>query len=678
MRTVIAFPRTVRVIENVWIPLPDGARLAARVWLPDDAEAEPVPALLEYLPYRKRDFMRARDEPMHHYFAGHGYASVRVDIRGSGDSDGALADEYTEGEHDDASAVIAWLAAQPWCTGAIGMFGISWGGFNALQVAARQPEALKAIITLCAADDRYADDAHYMGGCLLNENLIWGTAFFMYHLLPPDPEIVGERWREMWRERLENAVLFPAHWLRHQRRDDYWRHGSVCEDYGAVACPVYAIGGWADGYSNAIPRLLAGLKGPRKGLIGPWAHVFPQNGVPGPAIGFLQEALRWWDHWLKGRDSGIMDEPMYRCWMQESEPPQPQYDTRPGRWVAEETWPSSRIEPLHLSLGAAGTLTDGNGEEARLETSSPPVTGLTSGSWCAFGQDGEMPIDQRPDDGRSLVFSSEPLPAPLEILGAPELGLEFDVDRPVAQVIVRLNDVFPDGASARVSYGVLNLTHRDGHASPAPLQPGRRYRVTVRLNDIAHAFAAGNRIALAISTAYWPLIWPAPESVLLGVHAGASRLTLPVRPPRREDENLAPFPPPESGPASTARVLRGSTLKRTFERDIPTGDVVYRIFNDGGEFDGASLAYLEDIDLEAGFAMLQRYRIGEAEPTSASAELVAHTLLRRGDWAPELRGRVEMSADRHNFRIVAKVVANEGLSEVFAREWDETIPRDLL
>ncbi len=678
MKIVTSFPRRVRDIENVWIPMPDGARLAARIWLPEDAERDPVPALLEYLPYRKRDFMRARDEPMHRYFAGHGYASVRVDIRGSGESDGVITDEYTEGEHDDATAVIEWLAAQPWCTGAVGMFGISWGGFNSLQVAARQPDALKAIMTLCAADDRYADDAHYMGGCLINENLTWGFSFFMYHLLPPDPEIVGARWREMWAERLENAVLFPARWLEHQRRDDYWRHGSVCENYDSIQCPVYAVGGWADGYSNAVPRLLAGLTVPRKGLIGPWAHTFPQNGIPGPAIGFLQEALRWWDHWLKGIDTGIMDEPMYRVWMQESLPPQPQYEERPGRWIAEEEWPSPRIQSRTLFPDATGMLADAAGEEIRVEIASPPATGMTSGSWCAMGQEGEMPIDQRPDDGRSLLFTTEPLGERLEILGGPELTLTFDADRPLGQVAVRLIDIFPDGASARVTYGVLNLTHRESHAAPSALEPGRRYEAVVRLNDTAHAFAAGNRIGLAISTAYWPMLWPAPEPVALGVYAGTSRLTLPVRPARDDDSALRPFEAPETGPGQDPTVLRNSTLRRSIERDLPTGDVVYRVFNDGGEFDGAALVRLEDIDLEAGFAILQRYQIGEADPTSAKVEMVSHALLRRGDWAPELRGRVEMSASPRHFRIEAKITANEGSSEVFQRQWDETIPRDLV
>jgi uncharacterized protein len=678
VKTVTDFPRPVRAIENEWIPLPDGTRLAARIWLPEDAERLPVPALLEYLPYRKRDFMRSRDGPMHHYFAGHGYASLRVDIRGAGDSEGLTLDEYTEREHDDAIAVIEWLAARPWCNGAVGMFGISWGGFNSLQVAARAPAALKAIITLCAADDRYADDAHYMGGCLLNENLIWGTAFLMYNALPPDPEIVGERWRRMWQDRLAGTELFPALWLRHQRREAYWKHGSVCEDYGAVRCPVYALGGWADGYTNAVPRLLERLRVPRKGLIGPWSHAFPHISTPGPTVGFLQEALRWWDHWLKGIDTGIMDEPMFRAWMQDSVTPKPQYETRPGRWVAEAAWPSPRIERRVLALDAGGFLVAGNAAEKRLEIQSPPATGVMGGNWCAFGRDGEMPTDQRADDGRSLVFDSAPLSEPVEILGTPALRLVFDSDRSVAQVIVRLNDVFPDGTSARVSYGVLNLTHRDSHEFPEPLVPGDRTEAVVRLNDIAHSFPVGNRIRVAVATAYWPIVWPAPEPVTLGVYTGASTLELPVRPPQAGDAELRPFDIPEEGPGEAAKVRRPSTRRRTVERDVPSGDVVYRVFNDGGEFDGAALVHFEDIALHAGFAVSQRYRIGESDPLSARAEMTAHAVLRRGSWTPELRGRVELRATRDAFVVTARLTANEGDEEIFTRAWEETIPRDLV
>src|SRR5207249_3630245 len=205
MRIRTAFPRPVRRIEHCWIPLPDGCRLAARLWLPEDADTSPVPAIVEYIPYRKRDFTRARDEPMHHYFAGHGYAAVRVDVRGAGESDGVLLDEYSEQEIGDGVGVIDWIASQPWCTGAVGMIGKSWGGFNALQIAARRPAALKAVVSVCASDDRWADDAHYMGGCLLNENLTWGSVLTTFAALPPDPALVGDGWRAQWLALLEHT-----------------------------------------------------------------------------------------------------------------------------------------------------------------------------------------------------------------------------------------------------------------------------------------------------------------------------------------------------------------------------------------------------------------------------------------------------------------------------------------
>jgi putative CocE/NonD family hydrolase len=675
MKIVESFPNAFEEIENIWIPMPDGARLAARLWLPTDADRNPVPAVLEYIPYRKRDFMRLRDEPIHRYFAGHGYAAIRLDVRGSGDSDGVLEDEYSVQEIDDALVAIAWIADQPWCTGAVGMMGISWGGFNSLQVAARRPPALKAVITLCAADDRYADDVHYMGGCLLNENLQWGGILWHSNVYPPDPEIVGEDWRAAWRNRIEQTALFPALWLEHQRRDAYWRHGSVCEDFATIDCPVYAIGGWADGYSNAVPRLLAGLSTPAKGLVGPWAHTFPHAGVPGPAIGFLQEAVRWWDHWLKGEDSGLMDEPAYRVWMQDSVPPQPHYDERPGRWVAETAWPSPRIVPQRFFLNQ-GRLEAVAGEEVAIDFLSPQSNGLGAGNWCGFGSEGDMPIDQRADDGKSLVFDSDPLDEPLEILGAPEITLDLAVDQPTGFVAVRLNDVAPDGASTRVTYGLLNLTHRDGHDKVTPMPVGERVRVAIRLNDIAHAFPTGNRLRLAVSTSYWPIAWPSPSPVTLTVFAGASFVDLPVRPAAPEDAGLRPFEPPERAAKEKRTTLFSMNLKRSVERDLTTDETVYTLVGDGGELGGAALVRIEAIDLEVGYTQWQQYRIRDSDPLSAAIEMRQTTVMRRREWSIRIVSRLSMTADPERFRIEGRLETFDGDDAFVVRDWDERIPRD--
>lgn len=669
MQNAIDYPYRARVIENFWIPMPDGCRLAARLWLPETAD--PVPAIFETIPYRKRDFYRASDQTKHPYFAGHGYACVRVDLRGSGDSDGLLHDEYLKQEHDDAVACIAWIAAQPWCSGRVGMMGISWGGFNALQVAARRPPALAAIITVDSTDDRYADDVHYMGGCPLIDNLTWGTAFTAYQTRPPDPEVRGEDWRRTWMQRLEALPLLPAVWLSHQRRDAYWKHGSVCEAYADISCAVYAIGGWADGYSNVVPRLLAGLSCPRKGLIGPWGHRYPNDGVPGPAIGFLQDATRWWDHWLKDSDTGVMDEPMLRVWMQEPVVPKPFYAERPGRWVAETQWPSPRIALRTWYLTSHG-LAEAPGSETALDHRSPLTTGVGGGEWHAFGFGPEFPDDQREDDGRSLCFDTAPLRERLEILGAPVVTLDAAVDRPSAFVAVRLNDVAPDGSSLMVGYGLLNLAHRDGHEHPTAIEPGRRLRLRVQVSDCAHAFLPGHRIRLALSTNYWPLVLPSPEPVTLRVFAGDAALALPVRPPFQDDDRLAPFPPAMSPSPLPRTVWRTMARTKRLSRDMGTGRTEIEVTKDLGHY------RLDEIDLEISGKAEERFSIKGDDPLSARAEVDYGIVMARGQWRIETRLGTQLTATAKTFVVTALLEVFEGSIRIFTRTWSEEIARDTI
>ena len=673
------FPRRVRRIDNAWIPLADGTRLAARIWLPDDAEADPVPAILEYLPYRKGDAMARRDSRHHPYFAGHGYAAVRVDLRGTGDSDGVLMDEYTRQEQDDALEVLAWLAAQPWCTGRVGMFGISWGGFNGLQVAARRPPELQAVISMCASDDRYADDVHYIGGCVLALDMLpWAATMLTLLAQPPDPATVGAGWRATWFARMERTPAFVEPWLAHQRRDDYWRHGSVCEDYARIRAPVYAIGGWADGYSNAVPRLLAGLPGPRKGLVGPWSHAFPQDGEPGPAIGFLQECLRWWDHWLKDADTGIMDEPMLRAWVQDPVRPAGAHAERPGRWVAEERWPSPEIDLAEWTLAADGLRPPGAaprvGEPAEeaLQHHSPETAGQDSGAWCADGGSGDFPVDQRAEDGRSLTFTSPPLEERVELLGFPEVTLEVAADRPRALVAVRLCDIAPDGSSLLVTRGLLNLTHRDDHAEPTALEPGRRYTVTVRLDAIGQAIPAGHRLRVAIATSYWPWAWPSPEPVTLTVYAGpGSRLALPVRAPRDSDAALAPFGEPEWSEPMEQEVLRSDPTSRTLGRDLAGGAQEVRF-----QWDVGGHRRLAGGGPELDDTNRTSYRIVEGDPLSAGVRVRCESTLARDDWHTRVETDSHMTATATEFLVSHTLDAYEHDERVYARTWTLRFSRD--
>jgi uncharacterized protein len=671
VEVITRFPRAVREIVNTEIPLSDGTRLAARIWIPEDAEANPVPAILEYLPYRKRDGTSERDALTHPYFAGHGYACVRVDMRGSGESEGLLLDEYLKQEQDDALEVIDWIAAQPWCTGKLGIIGISWGGFNGLQIAARRPKALKAIVTIASTDDRYADDIHHMGGCLLNDNLSWASTMFAYMSRPPDPALVGERWRELWMYRLENTPLLITNWLQHQRRDAFWKHGSVCENYADIECAVYAVGGWADGYSNAVPRLLANLKAPCKGLIGPWAHKYPHFAKPGPAIGFLQDCLRWWDHWLKGRDTGIMAEPRYRVWMEDPVEPAAYLPHRPGRWVAEPSWPSKNIRPARLALNP-GRLGEQAEPEAQLTLTSAQDTGLYAGAWCPYGLGPDLPSDQREEDGNSLCFDGPALTETLEILGAPVAELELAADKPVAMVAVRLCDIHPDGSSERVSYGLLNLTHRESHEHSAPLEPGRRYRVRVQLNDIAHSFKPGHRIRLAVSTSYWPIAFPMPEPVLLTLFTGASTLELPVRPPRREDGALEDFPPAQGATPLAQTVLRKGGTRRIVERNLATDESIFTRHEDTGTY------RIDAIDLTVDQIKTGTYRIKSDDPLSADITIKWTQKLGRGDWQVRTETQTRFRATKEEFLIDATLDAFEGDKRVYTQIWDRRIKRDLV
>jgi hypothetical protein len=662
------FPRRVKIMRDVFIPLKDGTRLAAQIWLPGDAEKNPVPAILEYLPYRKRDGTTGRDAYTHPYYAGFGYAGVRVDIRGTGDSEGVLYDEYSEQEQDDALEVIAWLAKQTWCSGNVGMIGISWGGFNGLQIAARRPKALKAIVTLCSTDDRYADDIHSMGGALLVDKVSWGATMFSILATPPDPALAGDKWRDMWMERMGEHALWLLDWHTHQRRDAFFEHGSVCEDYRAIKCPVYAIGGWQDGYSNAVFRLLANLKVPRKGLVGPWAHKYPHFALPGPQIGFLQETLRWWDKWLKGIETGIMDEPMLRVWMNDTVRPRRQYLERPGRWVAEEVWPSKRIKAKRMALGA-GTL-GGKAGKGTLSISSPETVGQTAGRWCPYGADPDAPDDQRIEAGGSLVFETAPLEADVEFLGAPVAAVDVSADKPDAKVIAVLSDVLPDGAATRVSYGILNLTHRKGHAVPEAIVPGEIMSVAVRLREACHRFAKGNRIRIAFSTAYWPIVWPSPEKPTLTFHLAKSRLDLPVRPDRPQDANLPPFPAPESAAPLEQTEIRPDRSHWSMVQDFHTGTLEHRRETDDGEY------RIDAIDWTHGGRSRRSHLIHPDDPLSARAKYEIEQTYKRGAFSVRIATSVSMRPEKAHFVIDANLVAYEGETEVLKRQWHRKVPRD--
>jgi len=659
------FDRQV-VREDVWIPTRDGrTRLHARIWRPVDAESDPVPALLEYLPYRLTDWTAPRDAQRHPWYAGHGYASVRVDIRGHGDSEGLPGDEYDAQELADGVDVVNWLAGQPWCTGKVGMFGISWGGFNSLQIAALAPEPLKAIVTVCSTDDRYENDVHYTGGAVLGiDMLAWAGTMLAFAARPPDPASVGEdRWLPMWRERLDALEPFLHTWLDHQQRDDYWKHGSVCEDYTAIDAAVLAVGGWNDPYRDTVLRLVEHLPGDRvRGIVGPWSHQYPDRGLPpGPAIGFLQETLRWWDQHLKGIDTGVMGEPLLRAWITDPVPPATSYDVLPGRWVGDVKWPSQKISWESWPLGA--------GAEPVL-VRSPQHTGLDAGRFFPFGNASDLPPDQREEDGRSVCFDSEPVTERVEILGRPRVRLRLDSVTPRAHVVARLCDVAPDGSSTLVTRGVLNLLSRHGRDRAVEWTPGTYEDVEFELTGIGYAIPPGHRIRVAVSDTYWPWVWPHGERGELWVVPSESVVQLPVR--ERGSEPPIRFEEPEQAVPLDVTYHRPAepTPERLVTHDVAKGEWTLEVDpNYGG-----SRTYPDGLRYEE--SARETYRIRSDDPLSAHAVSEWRIRLRReDDYDAEIMARTELRATAADFVMDSRVEARANGETVAERAWHRTTPR---
>lgn len=651
---------------NMIIPLSDGCCLAARVWMPVSAEDLPVPAILEYIPYRKRDGTLPRDETMHPYMAARGYACVRVDMRGNGDSDGLMVDEYTAQELADAGEVIAWLAAQPWCSGSVGMMGKSWGGFNSLQTAALRPPALKAVVTVCSTTDRFEDDIHFKGGCLLGENVGWGAVMLSYSSRPPDPNLRSD-WRELWLKRLEADQFLATVWASHQARDDYWKHGSVCEDWSAIEVPVLSVGGWADNYMNTVSHLVMNLKSPVQGIVGPWIHQYPHMAVPGPQAGFLQIALRWWDRWLKGDLNGAETDPAYRAYVLHSAPPNPSGAHRAGHWVAETVWPSTRVTQKTLAL-SPGSILGGAGGTLDIKVATPQTLGLAAGEFFPMGLNAEMAGDQAGEDALAASFDAPPLAEPMQMIGSARLSLRLSCDKSKALIVARLCDVAPDGASVRIAHGMINLCHRDSRETPSAVPVGQPIDIGLTLDQMAYRLALGHRLRLSLSTTYWPFVWPSPEAATLTLLGGS--LDLPIHEGGTQEEWVPP--PAEGGPAWKHRVKRPGRAARRVEHDLLSGLVALVVENDEGDIENL------DHGLVSGGSMSERWSILPDLPLSARSEIVWTQRISRGEWSVRTEAQTQMWGDENYLHFRAQLQAWEGEALIFDRVTEHKVRRSFV
>ncbi len=659
--------RDVVVHEHVEIPLRDGTVLAARIWLPKGTEDHPVPAILEYLPYRKRDGTAVRDELTYPWFAAHGYAGVRVDIRGNGEAQGLMHDEYLPQEQQDALEVIDWIAGQPWCDGNLGMMGISWGGFNSLQVAALRPEPLKAIITLCSTDDRYADDIHYKGGVLMNENLGWAATMLSFSAAVPDPALVPD-WKQRWLHRLEEMPLLAKTWMEHQVRDGYWEHGSVCEDYEAITAAVFAVGGWGDAYKNAVPRLMERLRCPRQALVGPWIHKYPHFAVPHPAVGFLQEALNWWDRWLKEAVAEQDDPPVGRFYIQDSVPPAPMHKHRPGRWVRTQGWPDVGVQSQFFGLADGGRLISGSAElTEQVPVRTPLTAGTGQGEYCAIWTGPDLSTDQRADDAYAATWDSDPLPEPVDILGRSEVVLRVSSTTDAGQLTVRLNDLRPDGGVAMITYGVLNLRLRETPAGVSPVRAGEPMDVTVALDMVGYRMPAGHRLRVSVSSANFPLLMPPPVRSDLVVLPGRCALHLPVFTGRDLEQ---PLPPPVSAPGARLHTHREPVSSRTVSTDVGTGETSVVIQDDLGDVTFA------DHGLRVAQQCREEYTAHPDEADLWRARITwSYVVSRDGQFEARVDSSYRLTCDATRFYLEAEQVARCDGVEAHRKAWSQQVAR---
>ena len=647
-------------MENVWIPMKDGVRLAATLYMPDGAKpGEKFPALLDYLPYRKDDSTAAGDYPKNAYFARRGYVAARVDIRGFGASEGSPTDrEYSEQEQIDGEAVIHWLAMQPWSNGKVGMYGISWGGFNSLQMAMRKPPELKAIIAIDATEELFHDDIHYIDGLMhvdefeLNMDMAPGMTGAPDYTL--DDKVFGPRF---------DAAPWSLEYFRHQRDGAFWR--SPVRPLHTIQVPCFLIGGLADGYRDSIPRMLEQVKAPVRALVGPWNHSFPNDADFGPRIEWREDSVRWWDYWLKGRDTGVLEDPKLVIFMRHWFPPNPNLEEVPGEWRVEAGWPPNHQTKSTLYLQPNHSLAKSLPEADTHQLKYVPSIGVEAGFWW-----GELLSDQRPVDAFSLVYDSDLLPEDLAIMGRPHALLKASVDAPLADWFARLSDVAPDGEVTQITGAGLSGAQRDSMTDPKALVPGHFYDLDVEMHLTTWVFPKGHRIRLSVSNALWPMVLSTPYKMTTSLQLGGdngSRLQLPVvpvhgqapvrvQPPQpsehRPDIQSIGFPWPgewrvtrDEGRLKTTVLWKGKA-----EEKYPWGD---------------------ETDLEK-----LTYEIEDAHPEFNIIEGEAETTLKLKDRVLVWSGHLTFTTDARNFLYrYTRELRKDGVL-IKTNTWEETIPRD--
>lgn len=654
--------------REVMIAMQDGVHLAADLYFPAGLKSgDRLPVLLEYLPYRK-DESRASSYAIYSYFVQRGYIVARVDIRGTGNSEGhVIPYEYSDIELNDGETVIDWLSKQDWSNGNVGMFGISWGGFNSIQMAVRHPPALKAFISLMATEDLYQEDVHYMDGIIHVDS--WMMSHDLYNSLPGAPDFLLD---EDWLRNRFEAEPSVYTYMRHQRDGPFWDRASSRDKYDQINVPGYFIGGWYDGYRDALPRMLENVEAPVKAMIGPWDHAFPHNAWPAPQMEWRHEAVRWFDHWLKNIDTGILDEPRFAVYVRDWHAPGPGVDTVPGHWRWEDGWPIERSVSQTFYAGPDHGLSSGPAARATHELVYKATVGLAGGGPVMWW--GSMPPDQQSMDDHSLVYDSQPLKSPLEILGFPRAMLNVSATASRANWVVRISDIAPDGTVTQVGGAAFNGTHRNSARVPEDVVPGSVFPLEIDMHFTSWVFPQGHRIRFALTNAMWPMLWPTPypmtTSLAIGGTEGA-RIVLPVVPPGNRPGPT--FKTPEAIPSLPGYGtvddgnISGYAEIQAIQRDEVTGEAFGFATN--------STSYRYPWGLER-FEERIEHRTSDHDPARTSVIGTYALVEELKDRTIRLEQDVEFKSDPENFRLIFTRRLRVNGEIVQEKHWDKTFPRD--
>jgi uncharacterized protein len=645
---------------DVRIPMSDGIALAADLYRPGGAGT--YPAVLEHTPYRKDDVNGPERVALYEALAARGLAVVRVDVRGTGSSEGIALDEYTEREQLDGVEIVSWAAAQSWCSGRVGSWGISYGGFTSLQLAANRPPALGAIAVVYGTDDRYTDDMHFFGGALCALELgHYPIRMIAMNALPPGAPMDAAG-RAAWRDRIERTPPWILLWLMKQRDGSYWRSGSLRPDHGRVQCPTLLVGGWRDGYCNAAVRLATSLGVPTEVVMGPWPHVLPDRTEVLPRVDLVHLLSSWFLRKLTDHGAAGPEFPV-RVFMQSFDDPTSSPRRISGGWRGYRSWPDAEgVTVFDLSQ-------DGRLSEAPVpgEVTCPvaPSAGVQIGNWCPPPPPDGLPGDQRADERLAVTFESKPFEEALECLGFPGLTVEAAHPGPIATIVAKLSDVAPDGASQLVTRAVLNLSRRDG-AEPVAMPPDEWIAVQLKLNATAWRFEPGHRARLAIGSSDWPTVWPASTREPLRLRVGPrARLSLPIAPAGLGNDELGVEPPiPRAGSSTPDHATWLVIHDRTAQRSgIETSW-------------GEERVSAESIRLHE--ALRVKATVGDDDPDSAVVEGGARFTLTRPDVHIVTEAAGRFSSIPSAFRCELKLDVWVDREPFASRTWDSEVARDLV